>query len=61
MEEKIKLEPQENPVPLWIKVMWGVFIVWGLIYLASYWLPDLAHWMHTTNPDASQWHEYIKK
>lgn len=61
MEEKTEIEQKDNPIPLWIKLMWGLFIIWGLIYLASYWLPDLAQWLKTTNPDAAQWHDYVNK
>ncbi len=55
MEEGSKIGIEDNPVPGWVKVMWGIFAIWGLIYLTVYWLPDLAHWMHTTDPDATQW------
>jgi Kef-type K+ transport system membrane component KefB len=58
MEERVKIEQEEHPVPTWIKLMWGVFIAWGLFYLGSYWLPDLARWVKSTDPDATQWHDY---
>jgi Kef-type K+ transport system membrane component KefB len=58
MEEKVKIQQEENPVPFWIKLMWGIFILWGLYYLASYWFPDLVRWIESTNPDAIQWHGY---
>lgn len=60
MEGKEKIELQENSIPIWIKLLWGIFIIWALIYLSSYWIPDLAHWMKTTDPDATQWQRYIK-
>lgn len=60
MEEKVKIQQEENPVPLWIKLMWGAFVLWGLGYLASYWWPDLIQWFQATNPDATQWRDYLK-
>ncbi|MBI4378693.1 MAG: hypothetical protein HY578_06330 [Nitrospinae bacterium] len=58
MEEKTKIGQQDNPLPLWIKLIWGIFIIWGLIYLAIYWRPDFSHWLKTTNPDTTQWQDY---
>ncbi len=53
MEEKVRAE--EHPVPLWIKVMWGVFLLWALAYMALYWAPDLSRWMAGGDPDRIQW------
>ena len=58
MDEKVKIEQKENPPPIWVKLLWGVFILWGLLYLSAYWFPDLARWMTTTEPDATQWRDY---
>lgn len=58
MEDKSDIGIQDNPVPFWIKIMWGIFAIWGLAYLTIYWLPDLNHWIHSTDPDSSQWREY---
>ena len=55
MPEKIQMEPRENPVPLWVKLMWGIFILWGLFYLIAYGLPDLGKWLSAEEPDAVQW------
>ncbi len=60
MEDKARMEQQENPVPKWIKLMWGAFILWAIIYMASYWLPDLYRWIQTADPDATQWQDYKK-
>lgn len=59
MDEQVQIEQDENPVPAWIKWMWALFALWGLFYLASYWFPDLARWLATTNPDATQWQDYV--
>lgn len=58
MEERVEIEQEENPVPAWIKWMWGIFIFWGLIYMGIYWLPDFARWMKGGDPDATQWRDY---
>lgn len=60
MEERTDIGMEDHPIPFWIKLMWGIFITWGLIYLAIYWLPDLAHWMRSVDPDTSQWRDYSK-
>jgi len=61
MEEKTEIEQKDNPTPLWIKLMWGLFAIWGVIYLAIYWLPDFEQWLKATNPDAVQWHDSVNK
>ncbi|MDH4101394.1 MAG: hypothetical protein OEV28_12570 [Nitrospirota bacterium] len=60
MEEKTRPEQQENPIPLWIKIMYAVFVAWALFYLSTYWFPDLSRWMQSTNPDATQWQGHQK-
>jgi hypothetical protein len=61
MDEKVKIEQKENPVPLWVKLMWGIFILWGFYYLGRYWLPDLAQWFQAADPDQIQWRDYLPR
>jgi hypothetical protein len=58
MEEEVKIEQEENPIPPWIKWMWGLFLLWALIYLGRYWAPDLARWVTAADPDVAQWADY---
>ena len=60
MDEKARPEQSDNPIPLWIKIMWALLAVWGIFYLSTYWFPDLNRWLQTTNPDATQWQGHPK-
>jgi len=60
MEEKTKMELQDNPPPKWVKIMWGIFTIWAIFYMVSYWLPDLTRWLKTAEPDTAQWQDYKK-
>jgi hypothetical protein len=33
-------------IPTFLKVIYSIFVLWGLYYLAQNMLPDLSHWMH---------------
>ncbi len=32
-------------IPAVLKVFWGVFVVWGLLYIYKNLVPDLATWL----------------
>jgi hypothetical protein len=54
----VKIDQEENPPPIWIKLIWGVFVIWALLYLSLYWFPDLQRWAKTSDPDQAQWQDY---
>jgi hypothetical protein len=58
LEQKVKIDQEENPPPIWIKLIWGVFVIWALLYLSLYWFPDLQRWAKTSDPDQAQWQDY---
>jgi hypothetical protein len=31
--------------PWWLTALWVVFLVWGAVYLLTYFLPDLKTWL----------------
>jgi hypothetical protein len=58
VEEKVKIDQEEHAPPIWIKLLWGLLLIWGLLYLSLYWVPDLQRWSKTTDPDGTQWQDY---
>ncbi|MFZ8934911.1 MAG: hypothetical protein ACO20H_09595 [Bacteriovoracaceae bacterium] len=41
-----KFEYQGHKIPLVIKIVWSILIVWLIVYLVSYLGPDLKIWLN---------------
>ena len=44
--DKDKNEYQGNTIPLVIKILWAMLVVWIFYYLIKYMIPDLREWMN---------------